>query len=346
MFKDLSGADGKRCDQGATIAVVGGGIAGITCARLLARHGYDVTVFEKEKELGGRASILPTCTTSPDHGCQYFSVRDKRFQPYLDVLLKQGVAVNWPARMASCLHGTLHKVEDVEAMYIGVPGMNALTEFLARGLRVKKDTIVSTIKRANNSWKLFAGGKRESFDGVVVSAPAEQTAQLLSAFPSVSGEASKVKSRPCWVLAVGFDHPLNVSFDAAHFSSCPVAWAANNRSKPGRSRDEVWTIQATPEWSENHLSFPESDVGKTLLSSFFESAGIYPSVPSFTRVHRWYYGQVDEPLRKDFLWDKEIWLGACGDWCASGRLDGAFLGGLRLAESIIQDCPRAVGAVG
>ena len=38
------------------VAVVGGGLAGCTAARLLARHGADVTLFEAEDELGGRAA--------------------------------------------------------------------------------------------------------------------------------------------------------------------------------------------------------------------------------------------------------------------------------------------------
>ncbi|HMO05283.1 MAG TPA: FAD-dependent oxidoreductase [Kiritimatiellia bacterium] len=342
FFKDLSGPGLKRSDQGMRIAVVGGGLAGIACARMLAVHGFSVTVFEKDQEIGGRASILSSGRSAPDHGCQYLTVRDKRFQPYLDELLNRGVMARWPARIASCLHGTCHSVEDTEAMYIGVPGMNAIAECLGRDLDVRRGTIVSAIKRVQAGWKLFAGGKRESFDGVVVSTPPEQVKQLLQAFPSIAAESAKVRSRPCWALIAGFDHDLPVAFDAAHFSSSPIAWAANNRSKPGRTRDEVWTILSTPDWADSHLSLPEADVGRTLLSAFFESSGIFPSVPASLRVHRWYYGQAEEPLHREFLWDHALWLGACGDWCASGRLDGAFLSGLRLAEAIIKDCPRRV----
>ncbi|NJD31069.1 MAG: FAD-dependent oxidoreductase, partial [Gammaproteobacteria bacterium] len=36
------------------IAVIGGGIAGLACARALARADAQVTVFERSRGLGGR----------------------------------------------------------------------------------------------------------------------------------------------------------------------------------------------------------------------------------------------------------------------------------------------------
>ena len=39
------------------VAVLGAGVGGLSVAPLLAREGYDVTVFEKNSEPGGRARI-------------------------------------------------------------------------------------------------------------------------------------------------------------------------------------------------------------------------------------------------------------------------------------------------
>ena len=45
----VAGAD----NNGKTVAIVGGGPAGLSCAYQLARKGYAVTVFDKEDEMGG-----------------------------------------------------------------------------------------------------------------------------------------------------------------------------------------------------------------------------------------------------------------------------------------------------
>jgi predicted NAD/FAD-dependent oxidoreductase len=328
-----------------TVAVIGAGISGMVCARYLAEHGYPVTVFDKEKETGGRTSIQQEEKLTFDHGCPSFFAQDKKFQGQVASWVKEGVVNVWPAKRASCLHGTVHAVEDDTVLYVGMPGMNAISRHLGTGLDVRQDTIVSTIKRTNNSWKLLAGGKRESYDVLIVSAPAAQTAELLKGFPSIADDAAKAKMHPCWSATFGFDYNLPVTFDAAHFTSCPIIWAANNRTKPGRARDECWTIHASPSWSREHISSPEDMVGKIMLSSFFEASGIPPATPSFMRTYRWYYGLPAEPLHKGCLWDKEKWVGACGDWCHSARVEGAFISGSRMAETVMKDCPRLLQPV-
>lgn len=47
----------KRNDYGKKIAIVGSGPAGLSCAYYLAIDGYNVTVFEKEKALGGMLTL-------------------------------------------------------------------------------------------------------------------------------------------------------------------------------------------------------------------------------------------------------------------------------------------------
>lgn len=43
-------------DSSAHIAIVGAGIAGLACARVLADAGHRVTVYEKSRGVGGRMS--------------------------------------------------------------------------------------------------------------------------------------------------------------------------------------------------------------------------------------------------------------------------------------------------
>lgn len=40
--------------------VIGGGLSGLSCASLLSKQGYQVTLIEKNKDLGGRARVLKT----------------------------------------------------------------------------------------------------------------------------------------------------------------------------------------------------------------------------------------------------------------------------------------------
>jgi NADPH-dependent 2,4-dienoyl-CoA reductase/sulfur reductase-like enzyme len=50
-----------------TVAVIGAGISGLTCARTLADHGVSVTVFEKSRGLGGRMA-----TRRSENACELY----------------------------------------------------------------------------------------------------------------------------------------------------------------------------------------------------------------------------------------------------------------------------------
>src|SRR5205809_3280850 len=64
---------------GRSVAVLGGGVAGLTAAHELAERGFDVTVYER-KALGGKARSIPVAGTARDgrrdlpgeHGFRFF----------------------------------------------------------------------------------------------------------------------------------------------------------------------------------------------------------------------------------------------------------------------------------
>lgn len=50
------------------VAIVGGGIAGMMSALILEKKGYDVTIYEKNDQLGGRLSYRGNGTYKIDRG--------------------------------------------------------------------------------------------------------------------------------------------------------------------------------------------------------------------------------------------------------------------------------------
>ena len=62
------------------IAVIGAGLAGLSCARHLQQQGLEVQLFEKSRGAAGRMSTRRGDDWQCDHGAQYFTARDPDFR--------------------------------------------------------------------------------------------------------------------------------------------------------------------------------------------------------------------------------------------------------------------------
>ena len=336
-------------------AVIGAGIAGIACARTLVQAGHQVTVFEKSRGAGGRMSTRNTAFGSFDHGAQYFTVRDARFQKALTTA--SSLVRPWSTNTVRILDALGRVVSSSlppkEAHWVATPGMNALVRHWAQplasaGLLHLETTVVriETDKLEPERWQLQTEGPgataqvHSGFDAVLMAIPSVQTSALLQSSqlgkPMLTA-IKKVSVAPNWTLMLAFPQAsqpnlahLGPNWNAARSTHHRIAWLARESSKPGRSPTERWTVQASTDWSQRHLEDDAERIKAKLLKAFTEVTGIRAE-PQHAEVHRWRYAQTITPLGQSHLWDAQSGLGACGDWCLGHRVEDGFLSGLELA---------------
>jgi len=348
-------AGSKKHTAAMNIAVIGAGMAGITCARTLAQAGHEVTVFEKSRGFGGRMATRSTEFGSFDHGVQYFTVRDARFEQAIDATVAP--VRPWSANAVRVLDAHGRVVESAlphrESHWVATPGMNALVRHWAAPLhgaqRVHLNTQVVQVARDAlhaTRWQLQTvaadGGVHVygGFDAVLLATPHVQADELLrkSAIGVPLREAmAPVRVAPCWTLMTayaqalqpGMSH-LGPQWNAALSTHHRIAWLARESSKPGREPIERWTVQAGAEWSQEHLEDDPARVQAKLLRAFAEITSIHAE-PHHAQVHRWRYAKTITPLGRSHLWDARDRIGICGDWCLGHRVENAFVSGLELA---------------
>ena len=338
------------------IAVVGAGIAGIACARTLMQAGHRVTVFEKSSGAGGRMATRDSEFGSFDHGTQYFTVRDARFEKAL--ALTPALVRPWSANTVRILdeQGRVFAASPPprEAHWVAAPGMNALVKHWAQPLAdagqlllQTEVTQLETDKLHPKRWQLQTDGAGASvhsgFDTVVLAIPSTQAQALLinsSQSKPLQTALAGVSVAPCWTLMLAFPQAvqptmahLGPQWNAARSTHHRIAWLARESSKPGRNSLERWTVQASSEWSQRHLEDDAERVKGKLLKAFAEVTGIRAEPPHAV-VHRWRYSQTTEPLGKSHAWDAKSHIGACGDWCLGHRVEDGFVSGLEMALEI------------
>lgn len=302
------------------VGIVGAGIAGLACAARLAQSGIAATLFDKGAKPGGRLSTLDLDCGTWDFGAQFIESVDGPFAAQLARWAADGVVAPWPDGPVGSL--------------VPVPHMRSLVEALAASADVRFGHKVDRVASEGGQWTV--AGRESSagpFAALVIATPAEQAAPLLSLHDLVlAREAAAVRSTPCWSVMIGFAQPLaNVPPVMADCGD--LAWAARNSSKPLRGPGECWVIEGSAEWSRRHLEADRDDVATRLLGLFAAETGVDLPDVTFLKAHRWRFARPHATAGR-VLWNADLNLGACGDWCTDATISGAWLSGTALGERI------------
>ncbi len=318
-----------------TIAVIGAGISGLICARTLQDHGLSVTVFDKSRGPGGRMATRRSADgVQFDHGAQYFTVRDPRFRRYVDSWQHDGLVAPWQGRIVVVADGQVQAEKHDTRRYVGVPAMNTICRHVATDLNLQIQTELAPPQRVGDHWQLTDEQEHDlgSYDIVLVTAPAPQSAALLQAAPQLAKQAASATMSGCWAVMLTSAQPLDVPYAAAFVHQSPLAWIANNSSKVGRSpAPETWVLHASEEWSKTHLKRPATEVAQELLAEFWRAIGSEPQPIQHCTAHLWRFALPTAPWENRCLFDDALQMGACGDWCGGPRVEGAFLSGAAAA---------------
>jgi hypothetical protein len=313
------------------VAVIGAGLAGVSCARTLAAAGHPVRLFDKGRAPGGRLATRRAEADGVrlqfDHGAQYLTAHGPGFAAVLEV-----EAAPWPAAG--------------EGRFVGVPGMSAIPRALAEGLPLLLSRHVTGLSRDAAGWHvrhadaaaLRPGGpvadapvaEDGPFGAVLLALPAPQAVALLEPLDArLARAAASAGLAPCWTVMARFATRPDLP-DLLRPEAGPLAWMARDSGKPGRdAATECWVLQASPVWSREHLEAEPSQAMEALL------AALPLPRPGYAAAHRWRYALADAPLGQDCVWDTTLRLGLCGDWCIAGRAEAAFDSGAALARAML-----------
>ncbi|PZV09577.1 MAG: FAD-dependent oxidoreductase [Leptolyngbya sp.] len=342
------------------VVVIGAGISGLTAARQLQQLGYQVTVVDKSRGLGGRLATRRRGTTAIDHGCRYLQPFADPTLSCLAPLLETNVLQLWePEAFTLGADGSL-KAGATEILYTAPQGMSAIAKALSPGLTIHRHWRATALTLLPQGWRIEGEmlssdcqGQPSSIEAktVVVAIPAPQAAALMDrAAPQHQGLAKLMHqlqivefdavittmagyspdesvsllnqtSQGGWMV-VGNSHPV-------------LRWASLDSSKRTDPIEPVVVIHSSAAFAANNIDRCDLEsVGQELLSAA-ESLAPWLSSPIWMQVHRWRYGFVRRPLGTPVLYSPALpTLVGCGDWCSGANVESAIASGHRAAELI------------
>ncbi len=329
--------------QKPSVAIIGAGLAGLSCATKLKAIGFKVQIFEKSRGPSGRMSTRNGDHWSADHGAQYFTARDPLFVAELNTWIERGMVATWHPRLKVYENQQWRESASSQIRYVGVPAMNSLGKNLAKNFDVTYGQTIDQIVRKDDKWILHSfeeGSINEQFDWLVLAIPAPQAFILTHSIDRFIEEKNKVDMQGCWTVMACFTEKQDILFDATFINGEVISWISRNNSKPGREGLETWTIHATPQWSQQWIELDKEEAGKRILECAMR-LGLDCKNAQIS-VHRWRYASGSVTANPEFTVYEDIQLGLCGDWLHGGRVEGAWLSGYKLANQINIEQPHLI----
>ena len=317
------------------IAIIGAGLSGLTAAQAL-RDSADVQVFEKSRGVGGRMSTRYADPYQFDHGAQYFTARSEEFQSFLKPHIKSGLIKEWHPKVVTLeLDEKPYKRDWFEPHYVAAPRMNMLCKNMAEDLDVSLKVEINRLEQTDAGWILHDndGGAHGPFDWVISSAPSHQAANLI---PHAFNDYARIRNTKMsgnFTLMLGLKEAWPHGWQAAEVKNSLVGWIALNSHKPARETDFSLVVQSTNAWAEENID-ADLDATKAIMMAQLEA--LIEDMPPFEILgfHRWRYAAAIEAEGEPCLIDANAKLGVCGDWLIKGRVEAAYLSGLKLSQAI------------
>lgn len=322
-----------------SVAIIGAGLAGLTCGTALQGLVERLVVFEKSVFPGGRISRFRAGEFEFNHGAQYFTVTHPLFWNIVSAWQDEGIVRPWDGWIVELQKGQVINSDMSTQRFVGVPRMQRIVENLARHCDLRTSVNIAEMEyQESGGWRLFneRGDYQGLFDIVIIATAANQVAELCPKVRLIRNAAEGVDMTACWSGMFAFDRKLNLPYDAAFVLDSPLSWISRYQSaEPGQDVD-CWVLHASPEWSMQYVASFRGRVMNALLDAFWEATDLPVHKPLSASVHCWKHALPINPIGEDSLFDESRALGACGDWCTAPRVEGAVLSGFSMADRVMK----------
>lgn len=339
-----------------TVAIIGAGCSGLAATHELRDAGYSVTVFEKSRDVGGRAATRKQQGFVYDHGAQYIKGGSQLSDSLVTARFRAAdlVDITKPVWIFD-RYGHIQEgdpIQNAEPKWNYRSGLNTLAERMAQGLDVRQQVRIGRLQQNVTDWSLFDSSEQRvsEFDRVLITIPAGEAVELIEAsqVPETRQEdicavLRKASYNPLISVMLGY-RPMPqvrpyyalVNADKAHAISW-LAWEHEKAPERVPGGAGLLIAQMAPQYSRDHWDVPVDEVISDVANHVSMLLDEPLQKPIFTDIFHWRYALPAEKADAQQLnaLAMPIGLALCGDAFVGGRVHLALEHGIAVARELI-----------
>jgi renalase len=310
-----------------SVAVIGAGLSGLSCAQALQAAGLTVRVLERAGTIGGRCATQLWQGHLVDIGVQYFTAQSGEFKKELLTRLRQFRPIVSPIfdDKNQAIPNTCGP-----RFYV-LQGNSYFAHVMTHSLNIELKSEVETVTFQGGSAKCLG----ETYRAVVSSLPGPQTAQIFGL------KAPPADYNPCHVAILEYagSNPGQtrecygrILTDQA--GSLQASYCENNKVGRIVGTKTVFVLEATPGYSLAHLDEPTEKYLPELIREHEAVWGI-PSgqlTASFGRL--WKYARPKAGTQVEAKLPAGAFI--CGDSRTESTVENVWLDGQKAAQEVLR----------
>jgi predicted NAD/FAD-dependent oxidoreductase len=307
------------------VAVVGAGISGVACARVLADAGLPVVVLDRGRRPGGRMARWTRDGRAVDVGAAYLTVWDPDFALLADGWDARGLAHPWTDSFTVWRDGAVQQEQDGPVRWAAEQGLRCLVDDLAAGLDVRSGVDVTAV----GAGPLVDG---QPVRAVALAMPDPQARDLLGTELSDVAEGLAARWQPVITVVASYPSRTWAGLQGMFVHGSPVSLVVDDGRRRG-DQAPVLVAHTTHEVAQRHLDDPQAAV-PLVLDELARLVGVREQ-PVWAEAKRWGAAAPARP-RTDRYRLGESLVGLCGDgWAQRPRIEGAWLSGRDLGRALV-----------
>lgn len=317
-----------------SVAIIGAGLSGLSCAQALQAAGIGVRVFERAADIGGRCATQLWQGHLVDTGVQYFTAQSGEFKKELLTRLRQFRPIVSPIFDAN-----RHAIPNTcgPRFYV-LQGNSYFAHVLSHGLRIQLNTEVKTVAFHGATVKCLG----DSFRALVSALPGPQTAEIfglktppaeynscLVALLEYAG-ANPGQTRECYGRIL-----------ADRGGALQASYCENNKVGRIVGNKTVFVVEATPRYSLEHAGAPQEKYLPELVREHEDTWGIPTGQLSASYGLLWKYARPRTGTQADVALPPGAFL--CGDSRTEATVENVWLDGQKAAQEVLHYLAKASG---